>query len=90
MNLYSVNTFDANVLAFHGSLAEAHADAKRRPGRQSLSIALLSVDTDKATVLQLARAAFALPSGVLPSMPTLREWVMTPRGGLRETTPEEA
>jgi hypothetical protein len=90
MNLYSIRSFDGDILALHATLAEAHAYAKRLAGRQSLSIALHDLATDKATVLQLARAAYLLPSGVLPPMLTLREWVLTPRGGLRETEPMDA
>lgn len=81
MHVYTITNFNGETIAIHGTLAEAHADAKRRDGRTDLTIYLRDVPIDKASMVELLRAALLGDEYSIPGE-NLGEWLLTERGGL--------
>lgn len=88
MHFYRVLDIDADpaqgLVDWYPTMADAHRDAKRRfctgHARSRCRIELVEIDTSKDGVLGLLR------TGAPPcdSLPALRTWGLTDRGGLRE------
>lgn len=69
---------------YFGTLAEAHARAKDSYDRFDVTIQLVEIDTDRENLLALLNGDGGYES------PVFRTWVLAPRGGLREATPDDS
>ena len=79
MQIYRVNREGTDRITFHGTRAEAHAEAKERAGNYpagDIYIDLIEVGVDKASVLAYLNQD-DLDFDVISS------WKLTSRGGLK-------
>lgn len=77
MKLYRSFDIDQDLLVhWHGTLKEAHEDAKTCQPRANARVELVNVETDKEGVISLLNET--------QSFDAERTWRLTPRGGLTD------